>query len=261
MEDSGRKAVFVGTSGFSYKDWLGNFYPQFCPDADFLRYYSTIFKTVEIDSTYYRIPTQPMIDRWNDVTPDNFTFTAKFPSSVTHEGDINSRLDNACAFVEVMSHLNKKLGPLLMQFPYGFKPTESSFDLLQKLLKCVPDNIKLAVEVRNKKWLTETFYNLLKEHKAGLVMVDHPWMPKKTAFTASFLYLRFLGDRKKISSDFSFPRDERKEEIDYWSTLIEEFSRERGEVYAYFNNHYSGHSPSTALRLIEKLGPYEPDIT
>ena len=96
--------VLIGTSGFSYRDWLGNFYPQFCPAADFLRYYGSRFKTVEIDATFYRIPTVDTVKKWVKNTPDDFVFAAKFPQSVTHEGDLNSRLDNARAFIEVMKN-------------------------------------------------------------------------------------------------------------------------------------------------------------
>jgi len=244
--------IHLGTSGFSYKDWLGNFYPQFCPQSDFLKFYSSVFDTVELDSTYYRIPTIEMVKKWDKVTPSRFKFTAKFPRTVTHEGDISSRIDNLKAFVDAISILGKKLGPLLLQFPYSFKPDES-FGIMEKLIMSLPDGCRYAVEVRNKKWLGEEFYSLLRENKTGLCLVDHPWMPKKTEYTSDFLYLRFLGDRKKIDSDFSHIRFDREDDLLWWSSLIEEFSRERGEVYGYVNNHYSGHSPTTLKRMLEIL--------
>jgi len=252
MSENRRNRIHIGTSGYSYNDWLGNFYPQFCSSKDFLRFYSSLFNTVEIDSTFYRIPTVQTVQQWKKVTPDNFIFTAKFPQSVTHEGAIKSRVDTARVFMDVMANLDDKLGPLLMQFPYSFNPVEH-FDLLRELLQVVPADIKVAVEVRNKKWIRPEFYQLLSGKKIALCLLDHPWMPKKTEYTADFSYIRFLGDRKKIESDFSFIRIDREEELKWWSDLIEEFSRERGEVYAYFNNHYSGHSPTTARRLIEIL--------
>ncbi len=244
--------VKIGTSGFSYKDWLGNFYPQFCPQQDFLRFYATVFNTVEIDSTFYRIPTIEMVKRWKKTTGDGFTFTAKFPQTVTHDGEISDRLVNMKAFIENMRHLEEKLGPLLLQFPYGFKPEEHS-DIFKALIESLPDSGKFAVEVRNKKWLGEGFYNFLKCRKVSLCLIDHPWMPRETDFTGDFLYIRMLGDRKKIPNDFSYERNSRTEELEWWSRLIEEFSIDKGEVYTYFNNHYSGHSPTTAKRLMEIL--------
>ena len=161
MSRKKNNSVFVGTSGYSYKDWLGNFYPQFCPEADYLRFYSSIFNTVEINATYYRMPTVDMVKKWKKQTPDDFIFTAKFPSSVTHDGDIKSRIENAGAFIDIIQNLEEKLGPLLMQFPYGFKPQDNYADI-EKLVNSLPNNIKVALEVRNKKWLEPKFYDLLK---------------------------------------------------------------------------------------------------
>lgn len=253
MESTNNKNILIGTSGYSYKDWLGNFYPQFCPQADFLRFYSTIFRTVEIDSTYYRIPTKEMTRKWYKATPDDFVFTAKFPSKVTHEGDIDSRLEHAAAFIEVMKQLDNKLGPLLLQFPYGFKPDEH-FGILEKLVAFMPDDLKVAVEIRNNKWLKDDFYDLLRSRNITLALIDHPWMPRMTEHTGRFAYIRLLGDRKKIDSDFSYIRFDRENDLKWWSHVAEEYSRDNGEVYTYLNNHYSGHSPSSARRLLELLG-------
>ncbi len=242
--------IHIGTSGYSYDDWLGNFYPQFCSSKDFLRFYSSIFNTVEIDATFYRIPSVDTVKNWRKVTPPGFIFSAKFPETVTHGGDIDSRISNLKAFMEVMSHLEEKRGPLLLQFPYSFNPAEH-YDLLKNLIEHVPEEGKISLEVRNRKWLTPEFYQMLICKKISLCLMDHPWMPKKTAFTGGFAYIRFLGDRKKIESDFSYERVAHEEDLKWWSELMEEFSREKGEVYAYFNNHYSGHSPTTAKRLIE----------
>jgi len=254
MSGNDKNSILIGTSGFSYKDWLGNFYPQFCPDKDFLRFYATRFKTVEIDSTFYRIPAIETVKRWGKVTPDNFVFTAKFPRTVTHEGSPESRIDTAEAFIRVMSNLEDKLGPLLLQFPYSFKP-DDGFGFLDRLLDKLPTAFKYALEVRNRKWLNPRFYEMLADRNVSLCHIDHPWMPEKTEYTAGFLYIRFLGDRRKIESDFTYIRNDREKELNWWARLIEEFAYERGEVYSYFNNHYSGHSPSTAFRLLEILSP------
>jgi len=244
--------ILIGTSGYSYKDWLGNFYPQFCPQADFLRFYSSVFNTVEIDSTYYRVPSVDTVKKWKTITPDKFIFTAKFPSSVTHEGDIDSRLKNARGFIDTMRHLDHKLGPLLMQFPYGFKP-EENWETMNRLIENIPEKTEIALEVRNRKWLKPEFYKLLKSKNISLVRVDHPWMPKQYDSTGDFMYIRLLGDRKKIPNDFSYIRDNREEDLKWWQTIIEEFSRDKGEVYTYFNNHYTGHSPTSAIKLLELI--------
>ena len=162
------------------------------------------------------------------------------------------RLAEAGRFVNAMKPLEEKLGPFLLQFPYSFKPSEHG-TLLKELVAGLPDDVRIALEVRNRKWLTGEFYDLLKSRKIALSLVDHPWMPRESEYTSDFLYVRLLGDRKKIENDFSFIRNDRTEDIQWWAKLIEEFSRERGEVYGYVNNHYSGHSPTTARNLIEML--------
>jgi len=244
--------ISIGTSGFSYQDWVGNFYPKPCPPRDFLRIYAETFKTVELDSTFYRIPSLDRVKRWKEATPPGFVFSAKFPQSVTHEGELKERISNLKAFVAAMEPLEEKLGPLLLQFAYGFKPDEH-YDILEGLVDSLPPGNKYVVEMRNRKWLKPEFFELLKSRRICLCQIDHPWMPKKSEFTAEFLYIRFLGDRNKIPDDFSFERDSHQKELEWWSNLIQEFTIERGEVYGYFNNHYTGHSPTTARRLMEML--------
>lgn len=247
-----RGRIRIGTSGFSYKDWLGNFYPQFCPQQDFLRLYAHRFDTVEIDSTFYRIPTEQMVRRWNEQTSAGFLFTAKFPKVVTHEGDLESRLDNAMRFIEVMSVLGDKLGPLLLQFPYSFKPDQ--VDLLARLLDGLPRDSKIAVEFRNKGWLKQNEpFQTMREQNRALCLIDHPWMPRVQSAVADFVYMRFIGDRKKIDGNFTYLRQDREEDLQWWAGVIRRLLDEGHDVFAYFNNHYTGHSPTTAARMIDIL--------
>lgn len=237
--------IYIGTCGFSYKDWLGNFYPQFCPQADFLQFYSSQFHTVEIDATFYRIPGEDTVKKWAKVTPDNFIFSAKFPQSVTHEGTVDSRIESTGSFIKVMSQLGTKLGPLLLQFPYSFKPDQ--LDLLIMLIKILPENKKFAIEFRNKKWLEiDKIFDILKEKNISFCLIDHPWMPRSDIVTADFMYLRLLGDRKKIENDFSYVRYDRGEDLKWWQNLVSNNTPSTISKYVYINNHYSGHAPTTA---------------
>jgi uncharacterized protein YecE (DUF72 family) len=239
--------IRIGTSGFSYKDWLGNFYPNFCPDRDFLRYYSSQFNTVEIDSTFYRIPAAGTVRKWADTTPEDFVFAAKFPRTVTHEGEPGQRVDEAGRFIDAIRELGSKLGPLLLQFPYGFKPEE--FGVLESIVSAMPEGLAVSVELRNKKWLTDQLYTLLKDRNISLCLIDHPWMPRLTVRTGPFQYIRLLGDRKKIESDFSFVRDEREDDLRSWRDVIRGAAQQGTDVFIYINNHYTGHSPTTARQL------------
>lgn len=245
--------IYIGTSGFSYKDWLGNFYPQFCPQADFLRFYASKFKVVEIDSTYYRIPNLETVKKWCKSTPENFLFSAKFPNTVTHEGSVDTRLDSAKQFIKIMKKLGCKLGPLLLQFPYSFKPDKA--ECLKKILHALPEDIKFAIELRNKCWLNiDSLFDLLKEKNIAFCLIDHPWMPRVDITTADFVYFRFLGDRKKIDNDFSYIRFERDDELSYWKDKMITYVDKSIDCFAFFNNHYSGHAPTTAEKLHNLLG-------
>ncbi|MEW6412367.1 MAG: DUF72 domain-containing protein [Candidatus Zixiibacteriota bacterium] len=247
-----QQRVKIGTSGFSYKDWLGNFYPQFCPQADFLKYYSSQFKTVEIDATFYRVPSKETVQKWAKLTPDDFVFSAKFPQTVTHDGNLSARVGNALDFIEVMKHLESKRGPLLLQFPYSFKPDQA--ELLIGLLEALPENGLFAVELRNKKWLdVKDVFELFCERNIAFCLIDHPWMPLVNIKTADFQYIRMLGDRKKIESDFSYVRFGREQELSQWAEIIRQWAAQDVNCFVYFNNHYSGHAPTTAVLLREIL--------
>jgi len=243
--------IRVGTAGFSYKDWLGNFYPQFCPPADFLRYYGLKFNTVELDSTFYRIPTESMVDKWAAIAPAGFKFAAKFPRTVTHEGELRDRLADTERFVALMQRFGDRLGPLLLQFPHSFGPEE--FDTLKALAAAIPNGTQVAVELRHRAWFDETLYTWLRRSGLALCLIDYPGIPRLSERTADWSYVRLVGNRQEITEDFSFVRRDRAPELDWWSDLMAKFAGEAVDVYAYFNNHYSGHAPSTACRLLDVL--------
>jgi len=241
----------IGTSGFAYKDWLGNFYPPACPQGDFLKFYATKFNTVELDVTFYRLPTAAMVKKWAATVPDGFTFAAKFPRVVTHEGETADRINNAVAFCEVMRHMESRLGPLLLQFAYGFKPDQA--DLLWRILDALPKDMPIAVEIRNKSWLVPKFYTELRTRNIVLCQVDHPWMPRITERTGKFAYIRFLGDQKTLTEDFSYARFPHEDRLAWWSDVIKSYEGDASDIYAYFNNHFSGHAPTSAFRILELL--------
>jgi len=243
--------IRVGTQGWSYKDWLGNFYHESTKQIDYLSIYSSRFNTVEIDSTFYAIPRLSTVQRWYDITPPDFKFSAKFPRQITHESDLTGIVAVLSAFLRVISELREKLGPLLIQFPYSFKPDMA--DNLYKFLHLLPKEFDFVLEVRNEKWLSEIFYEKLRENNIGLAILDHPWMPKISVSTSKIIYARFLGDRKKIAENFSFERTDRLKELDDWKQFLNDLVEQAEDSYFYFNNHYSGHSPTTAERFITIL--------
>jgi uncharacterized protein YecE (DUF72 family) len=170
---------------------------------------------------------------------------------VTHEGELSDRVAEAKRFVKTMAVLGDKLGPLLLQFPPGFKPGQR--DLLEALLDACAPECKLAVEFRDPAWFEEAELELLREREVGLCLAEYPGMPHREIRTADLVYIRFVGDRRKITEDFSWVRHDCAEDLRWWEDLVKAFAGEKAEIYAYFNNHYSGHAPSTAKLYRDNL--------
>jgi len=239
--------VFIGTAGFGYKDWVGNFYPLYCKPDEYLRRYAERFDTVELDSTFYGVPKETSVERWAASTPDRFRFAAKFPRTVTHEGTSSERLVEAARFVGVMKRSGAKLGPLLLQFPPGFTP--ESKELLERLMGAVPGDVRLAVELRHIGWFEDWLYKMLERRGAALCLIDYPGVPRLEVRTTDWSYIRLIGDHRGIQDDYSYVRHAREEELEWWSQVVVHTVEDESDVYGYVNNHFSGHAPSTAKRF------------
>lgn len=266
--------VRIGTSSFSSTDWVGPFYPEKTPAAGFLSYYSSRFGTVEIDSTYYAIPSKQTVLGWKNKTPDEFIFAAKFPRTIVHAGK-TSQPDSLKLlqpdftykyrdkFLETISELGEKLGPLLLQFPYFsknvFKLPEQFFDRLNLFLDNLPSNFRYAVEIRNRQWLTREFTDILRARGVALAFVDHAWMPHADEIdssidpvTTDFSYIRLIGDRTEIESLTKTWEKEvinRDERLRRWAKILEKMTGQNQLTFVYINNHYAGHAPATARKL------------
>jgi uncharacterized protein YecE (DUF72 family) len=170
----------LGTSSFTAAGWVGAFYPTGMQPRDFLTYYTTHFDTVEVDSTYYRTPSASVVTGWANKTPPGFLLAAKVPQIITHEKCLVDCDADLKAFLDVMSLMGDKLGPLLLQFPYFDTKALSGDDFLARLgtfLTMLPSDFRFAVEIRNKSWLTAEFFDLLRAHQVAYTLTDQSWMP------------------------------------------------------------------------------------
>lgn len=268
----------IGTSSFSEADWVGPFYPSGTRPSQYLQYYATRFNTVEIDASYYAIPTRRAVENWAKNTPDGFLFAAKFPRSIVHGGEgpqpdpkvillPEKTYPDRDRFLEVMNCLGSRLGPLLIQFPYFsksvFKSPTEFLDRLSRFLDDLPSGFRYAVEIRNRNWLTGAFAELLRKHQIALVLVDQAWMPHGdevaglfNPVTADFVYIRLLGDRKEIEAVTThWDREvlDRGDRLQRWAKLTTEFILKESETMIYANNHYAGFAPATIERLLEMI--------
>jgi uncharacterized protein YecE (DUF72 family) len=248
-------ALYLGTQGFAFEDWVGSFYPPGTPKAAFLETYAGQFSTVEIDSTFYAVPRASVVEGWRRRTPEGFRFAAKFPKSITHEMKLKGALPEAQRFVETMQSLGDKLGVLTLQFAYDFGP--EAFGELDAFLGALPPGPRYAVEVRNRKWLTPALGEMLSTHGAALVLQDLFYMPRMDWTTADFTVIRWLGRRSDISQ-FDRLQIDRTKELATWAQRVRQFLEEGLDLYGYFNNHFAGHSPASVRQFLEILDRTSP---
>jgi len=255
-----------GSSSFCADGWVGSFYPEKTPPRDHLRLYGQQFKSVEVESTFYRTPSPSTVERWYEDSPDHFIFAAKAPQVITHDKCMGDCDEELYLFAEAMSGLREKLGPLLLQFPYFnkkvFATAEPWLARLHEFLPKLPKKIRWAVEIRNKTWLNERLFGLLREHRVALAWIDHPWMPRPAqmlamngSLTTDFLYTRLLGDRyaiEEVTKTWNKAVVDRSREIDEWAGVVQAV-RKAVPVYTYASNYFAGHAPDTIRKLMERI--------
>jgi uncharacterized protein YecE (DUF72 family) len=249
----------IGTSAFTAAGWPGTFYPKGLPDREYLPYYATKFDTVEIDSTFYRIPALSTVKGWDAKTPPGFLFAAKVPQVITHEKVLLDCDAEFKQFIEAMDILGEKLGPLLFQFGYfnkkAFVGVNDFLSRLRPFLKKLPKDHKFAVEIRNKNWLVPQFVETLRERGVALALIDQSWMPRPASWfekfdpiTADFTYVRWLGDRKGIEEQTKVWDKiivDRSAELSEWADILGKVHKRKIQIYCYANNHYAGFGPAT----------------
>ncbi|WP_026424712.1 DUF72 domain-containing protein [Actinokineospora inagensis] len=235
--------IHVGTSGWSYQPWRGDFYPRGTTDE--LGHLAQRVNTVEVNSTFYG-PRKPAdYDRWYSAVPDDFVFAVKAPRDITHSRRLRDVATPISDFFSsgVLS-LGRKLGPILWQLPASLRYSPS---LMADFLPLLPTSVQHALEVRHPSYYDDTFIDQLTTHSVALVIADSPgtW-PSLLAHTSTFTYLRLHGDTELYTSPYSDPA------LDEWASRIRSLHT-HGDVYTYFDNTLSGAAPRDAIRLAERL--------
>jgi uncharacterized protein YecE (DUF72 family) len=243
--------LHLGTIGWSYNFWKGNFYPNKAVSKDFLAYYANKFDTVEVDNTFYRIPTQQTVTNWKNQTPEKFMFSLKFPRIITHIKLLKDCERETNVFLERTTLLGGKLGPLLLQFPpsFGIERLSDLTNFLHKL----PQLNRYVVEVRDAGFLNEEFYSLLRANNVALAWVDNPIMPQIGELTSNFLYVRLEGDRGKVKGTLGKIEVDRQEDLKLWANELKPFLSKGLEIFGYFGKYFSGFPPSDTNSLLKLL--------
>ena len=243
--------IRLGTSGWSYKEWEGVFYPR--DDTSKLAFYSKVFKTVEIDSTFYAYPKKAMIQACARITPDDFVFSVRVPKLITHDKKLDVQKGVGEDLMDFLYDLRPledtgKLGPLIFQLPRSFR-YEDGLRRLIDFFGALPADLKVAVEFQNRSWRRPETWDLLRKCKIANVIVDDPLLPLDTTVTADFAVMRWHG-RGKESFDYRYSDDE----IGEWVPRVEELEGRIKEVYGYFGNHFRGNAVENSLRMMDRLG-------
>jgi uncharacterized protein YecE (DUF72 family) len=248
----------VGCSGWSYQDWVGPFYPKSTEAKDYLRLYSSIFNTVEIDSSFYRMPSQFMVSLWKHSTPENFIFSAKVPKKITHGAKLRDTTELMSHLYGVLNGLGTKMGPLIIQLPPSFK-YDKDFAAMESFISELNPNFKHAIEFRHKSWFRQDVYSLLEKSKVAFCWAVSQYVETPRELTSDFIYARMVGDRS--ITKFGSIQIDRSEQISKMKDDVKEAIDDVDCAFLFFNNHFAGFSPESVNEFRRLSGLMEMDWT
>lgn len=243
MSTQGR--LRVGTSGWSYDHWRKIFYPEKLAYRDRLAFYARHFATVEINSSFYHLPSEDALLDWKKAVPRDFTFAVKASRYLTHVKRLSDPEAPLELFLARARLLGAKLGPVLFQLPPRWKANP---ERLRRLLRLLPRRRRFAFEFRDPSWFNEEVAELLRRSGAAFCIFHMVGLPSPLWITAPFVYLRFHGTRGKYGGGYP-PR-----ELDRWAERIRGWLADGRDVYAYFNNDIGGHAVEDGRELAERAG-------
>jgi uncharacterized protein YecE (DUF72 family) len=234
----------IGCSGWNYSHWRdGVFYPPRLPSDRWLEFYAERFDTVEVNSSFYRLPRRETVARWAATAPEGFTFAVKVSRYVTHIRRLREAGEHLRILLDRIDPLvgTPKLGPLLWQLPASFRRDDAR---LRAALDELPTSLRHAFEFRHESWFDDDVLRLLREHGVALVIADSPRTNRfqSRELTAGFVYVRLHHGTRGRRGNYS------RSELADWAVQVDEWSR-RGDVFVYFNNDWEGFAPANAATL------------
>lgn len=254
--------IKIGTSGYSYADWKGTFYPPRIKNSDMLEYYSTKFDCVELNFTYYRIPEKKHLDKMVKITGKNVEFSVKAYQGITHNR--SSDKETIQKFISSLSPLidAQVLGAILFQFPNSFRFNQDNLNYIS-FLKEELNSLPMVIEFRHRSWIIDQLFVQLKNLNIGYCCVDEPelpgLMPPRAEVTSSLGYVRLHGRNaeKWWKHEHSWERYHylySKKELQEWVLPIKKMERNSEKVYLFANNHYNGNAATNAHMMKDLLG-------
>jgi uncharacterized protein YecE (DUF72 family) len=234
--------IRIGTSGYQYDHWKNIFYPEKLSKNEWLDYYSERFDTVEINNTFYHLPSESSFDKWKEQAPPGFLYSLKFSRFATHMRKLKNPDELIERFLKLACKLKEHMGPILAQLPPRWHVNP---ERLSAFFDSVPSDRRWAIEFRDSSWLCEEIYSILRKHNSALCIHDliekHPQI-----ITAAWTYLRFHG---ASGHDGNYSREQLKEAAE----KIREYLNRDLDVYVYFNNDVHGYAINNALSLRDMI--------
>ncbi|MBV9986543.1 MAG: DUF72 domain-containing protein [Chitinophagaceae bacterium] len=237
--------VHIGTSGWHYKHWRGNFYPADIKDADRFGFYTAKFQTVELNNSFYHLPTAATFSQWRLSTPPGFLFAVKGSRFFTHMKKLNLDKEAIRPFFSNVSKLKEKLGPILFQLPPNWK---LNLERLEAFLKLLPKRYRYTIEFRNHSWYIPAVYELLERHNIAFCIYDLAGHQSPLEVTADFIYIRLHGPGNKYQGSYSDAA------LEQWAAFCKQWRKKGKGIYVYFDNDQEGYAAFNALRLQQLLG-------
>ena len=250
----------LGTMGFGYAEWSGGiFYPDGVKSGDFLEHYAHHFNAVELDTTFYATPPVDRVQRWAEVTPAEFRFSAKAPKVVTHDTSIDRAIEPMLDFLSIMTRgLGEKLGVVLLQFPPSFTARESS--KLDRFLRALPNDVELAAEFRHESWwATPATAELLKSYRVAWAAAEYVAEPRTIVPTSDLVYVRLIGEHHRFKNMNAVEIDVTPK-LRWWQDHLLSLDPAPRQAWVLFNNDFSGFAIETArqFRAMLKLPDPQP---
>lgn len=230
--------IYLGTSGWYYKHWIGNFYPQDLDQNKWLEYYSEKFNSVEVNSSFYRLPFKNMIKGWINRTPDDFKLTFKGSQIITHRKKLKDIDEYLNRFHERIKIAEDRIGVILWQLPPTLK---KDINLLENFLNSLKNQYKQCIEFRHNSWFKNEIYNIFKKYDIAFCVVSAPGLNEDVEITSNFAYFRWHGINNWYNYNYS------KQELYSWAVKIKKLDVEN--IYGYFNNDYNAYAPKNCLEL------------
>ncbi len=232
--------IFIGTSGWNYDHWRGTFYPESIKKKEWFSHYQSQLSTVEINNTFYNLPSKKTFEDWQTSTAEGFLFSVKASRYITHMKKLKDPEQSTPKFFDAVQGLGDKLGPVLFQLPPKWK---KNTERLQSFVRELPEGFRYTFEFRDHSWFDAEIYQILSNNNIAFCIYHLEGFETPRETTADFVYIRLHGPKAAYQGKYS------REELSGWAGALSAWQRQGKDIYLYFDNDQLGYAPQNALEI------------